>query len=284
MCSANSTARLGLAAAMFIMLVAPGGGLAAQRVSGPERVLLSGPPLTIVGDGRPLATIIVRSPSGDEVPGAALDDSQVADRRAAGLLQEWIELMTGARLPIADRPGDGPSIYVGEAAIGAGLDMSDIRSPSHEGVRIVVDGERILMSGQTGASRIKVATLLLEELGCRWYMEGELGKEYPRLTTLSVAQMTITDQPDLMLRRIGGSRWTGMTDWKVWNGAGGVGFKMSHDWRVIREEDFDQHPEWFALAANGSRVRGPWLNTGNPELRAVFAERLIASMSEGDHP
>jgi hypothetical protein len=56
---------------------------------------------------------------------------------------------------------------------------------------------------------------LLEELGCRWYMEGELGKEYPRLRTLSVAQMTITDQPDLMLRRIGGSRWTGMTDWKA---------------------------------------------------------------------
>ena len=291
--SASSTARLVLAAAMFVMLVAPGGGLASQRISGPEKVLGGGPPLTIVRDGRPLATIVVRSPPGEEGreegPGAApdaaaLDDPQVADRRAAGLLQEWIELMTGARLPIADRPGAGPSIYVGEAAIGAGLDMGNLRSPSHEGVRIVVEGKRILMSGQAGTSRIKVATLFLEELGCRWYMEGEQGKEYPRVKTLSVAQMTITDQPGLMLRTIGGSRWSRMTDWKVWNGAGGVNFRMGHDWRVISAEDFDQHPEWFALDANGSRVRGPWLNTGNPELRAVFAERLIARMKEGDHP
>jgi len=261
--------------AVLLALLAASGA-SGQRFTGPEKVLHGGPPLTIVRDGRPLATIVVQSPS--------LDDPSSADHRAARLLQEWIELMTGARLPIADWPGDGPSIYVGEAAIGSGLDMSNIRSPSHEGVRIVVGGEHILMSGQTGASRIKVATLLLEELGCRWFMEGELGKEYPRVKTLSVPQMTITDQPGLIARRIGGSRWSGMTDWKVWNGAGGMDFRMGHDWRVVTEGDFDEHPEWFALDANESRVRGPWLNTGNPELREVFAERLIARMEEGDHP
>ncbi len=47
------------------------------------------------------------------------------------------------------------------------------------------------------------------------------------------------------------------------------------------ESLFDEHPEWFAMGADGQRHRGGWLCTSNPELRKYFAERVIAAIDHG---
>ena len=253
-------------------------GSSVTEPAGPSVVHHNGAPFVLVRDGEATATLVIQPAPGD----GELDSN---DQAAAEMIQEWIELMSGARLPIAREVPSGLAILIGHAATQAGMLIDDLDSPSREAVRIEVRDHRILMSGQSGVSRIKVAALFLEQLGCGWYIDGELGREYPRTETVEIGNMTITDQPGLLYRRIWGAEgWVRMNPWKAWNGAGGIELSMKHDWDLFTEEDFSEHPEWFLLDEESRRVYGPWLNTGNPELREVFTDRFIERMQPGEHP
>jgi hypothetical protein len=200
------------------------------------------------------------------------------DLTAATVLADWIEKITNVRLDVVDRPNaDGSNIYVGTAAINAGLDLSDINSPTKEGLRIVGNGtDRLLIAGQNEVSTVKAACRFLEELGCRYFMDNALGEVYPRSKTISIGRINITEKPGLMLRKIWGSQWTGQTLWKVWNGDGGIAMSTGHAWaRYVDENLFETHPEYFALR-DGQRVKGGWYCTSNPELRKVFSKGVIA--------
>jgi hypothetical protein len=59
-------------------------------------------------------------------------------------------VLCGAESFAVDLVKDGqPAVYIGEAAIRAGLKLDDIDSPSREGARIRSAGSRILIAGQT---------------------------------------------------------------------------------------------------------------------------------------
>src|SRR5207253_5062550 len=99
--------------------------------------------------------------------------SENEEARAAKVLADWIKKITGAELPIAAKASDdAPAIYVGKAALEAGLKLDDINSPSHEGVRIVADAKRVMIAGQNDAATFKAVCRFLEELGCRCFMDG----------------------------------------------------------------------------------------------------------------
>src|SRR5436190_23060125 len=107
--------------------------------------------LDLVVEGKPKATIVVVG---------------TGDAMAAKVLGEWVKKMTAAQLPMAESaPQEGVAIYVGQAAQKAGLKLDDIDSPTHEGLRVVCDGRRILLAGQDATSTVKAACRLLEELG-----------------------------------------------------------------------------------------------------------------------
>ena len=90
--------------------------------------------LDLVKDGRPLATVVVTSD---------------ADQEAGQILVDWVGKMTGATLPIGEKPAAGqPAIYIGAAALGAGLKLDDIASPSQEGLRLRSSQNRLLIAGQ----------------------------------------------------------------------------------------------------------------------------------------
>jgi len=200
------------------------------------------------------------------------------DSMAAKVLVDWIEKITDVRLEIANRSlADKPAIFVGAAAINAGLDLSNINSPTNEGLRIFSDGTmRVLIAGQNETSTVKAVCRFLEELGCRYFMDNPLGEVYPRSKTVTVGRLDITEKPGLMLRKIWGSKWTGQTLWKVWNGFGGVPMSTGHAWgKYVDEGLFETHPEYFALR-DGQRKKGGWYCTSNPELRKIFAEGVIA--------
>ena len=167
----------------------------------------------------------------------------------------------------------------------AGLKLDDIDSPSKEGVRIVVDDKRILIAGQTEAATLKAVCRFLEELGCRYFMDGPLGEVYPRSATLTAKTVSITEKPGLNGRNPKGPSWPD-TGWRAWNGAGGEMIHHQHSWgRYVPESLFDKHPEWFAMGADGKRKQGGWLCTSNPEMRKHFAEAVIAEIESGDvHP
>ncbi len=245
--------------------------------------------IDIVRDGRAVAVIVQQRATegiavnhkkeGRKKRGGGFECN---DQTAAEVLADWIEKMTDVRLEIVSQVQNGrAAIYVGAAATGAGLNLNDIESPTKEGLRIISDGSsKILIGGQNETSTVKAVCRFLEELGCRYFMDNDLGEVYPKKKTITVGRFDITEKPGLMVRQIWGSQWSGPSLWKVWNGAGGLAVDTGHAWgRYIDERLFEAHPEYFALR-DGRRRKGGWYCTSNPELRKIFAQGVI---SKGAH-
>ena len=224
----------------------------------------NGPALTIVHDGQPAAVIVA-----------------AGDNGAAGLLQEWVQLMSGAKLPIvAADPGEGVRIYVGKAA---GLQLDDLASRSHEGLRVKCDGRNIYLAGQSPDATIRaVGRFLEEEFGCRWFIDRNWGRHYPVEKTLRVRVRTFEEKPGFIYRRMWGAEnpFQGGL-WLAWTGHGGTPIPMGHSWSFLPKEEFAKHPEWFRLDETGNRVEGPWYNIGHPEVRKRFMEWALKESNNG---
>jgi hypothetical protein len=241
-------------------------------------------PVDIVKAGKPVATIVVEAPVIVPKGTKKLPAKSGGENFAAELIAEWIKKITDVEIPIARKAPDvGTVIYVGKAAVAAGLKLDDIESPSKEGVRITAGGNRILIGGQSEAATIKAAARFLEELGCRYFMDGAIGEVFPRSADLAVKPLAITEKPGLLYRNPKGPTWMG-GHWKPWNGAGGEDFAHSHSWgRYIPKGLFAEHPEYFAQGADGNRKNGDWLCTSNTGAREVFASEVIKVIKAG-HP
>ncbi|HCO93747.1 MAG TPA: hypothetical protein DIU00_07335 [Phycisphaerales bacterium] len=241
--------------------------------------------MDIVRDGKAVAVIVVKDSSdlAGQVRAGRQQSKRIrgfesGDWAAADVLADWIEKISGVRLQIVNRAGnETPAIYVGAAAVEAGLYLSGIGSSTNEGLRIVGDGKsRILIAGQNETSTIRAACRFLEKLGCRYFMDHELGEVYPSSSTVTVGVLDISEKPGLMLRKIWGSQWSGKSLWKIWNGAGGLQMATGHAWgQYVDKNLFEMHPEFFALR-DGRRKKGDWYCTSSTGLRKVFAEGVIA--------
>mgnify|MGYP000846979097 CR=1 FL=1 len=249
-------------------------------------ILLAASPaaaVELVKGGQPVAAIVVNGPL--ETPKAKAKAKAPAaggDVAAARLLADWLQKMSGAAVPVQTQlPVRGPVVFVGEAAVQAGLKLDDIDSPTKEGVRIVVEENRVLIAGQSPAATMKAVCRFLEHLGCRYFMDTPLGEVYPRGPDVAVAPVTITEKPRLLYRNPKGPTWMGGY-WKAWNGAGGEDFAHAHSWgRYIPKGLFADHPEYFAMGADGKRKDGDWLCTSNPGARDVFARGVAAVIAGG---
>ncbi len=246
--------------------------------------------LDLVRDGKPVATIVCAvppEPQGAPAKGKGAKRKagpQNDETLAARTLAEWVKKITDADLPIADKATDGvPAIYVGRAAVAAGLKLDDIASASHEGIRIVADEKRVLIAGQSDEATLKAVCRFLEEMGCRYLMDGPLGEVFPRSRTLAIKPMNITEKPGLQWRNPKGPSWNAKL-WKAWNGAGGEPFGHSHSWGgYVSPSLFAEHPEYFAMGADGQRKAGGWICTSNPGLREHFAAGVNAAIERGSH-
>ena len=162
--------------------------------------------MVIVREGQPVATIVVKkAPS---VKGRRRRAPVATDAGAAATLVDWVRKMSGAELPVAEAaPAGTPTIYVGAAAVEAGLKLDDIRSASQEGLRVRCDGAgRLLLGGQSGVATVRAACRVLEKLGCRYFMDHPLGEVAPRRKTVAIGRLDIRERPGLLYRSIWGSR------------------------------------------------------------------------------
>ncbi|MEN9674061.1 MAG: hypothetical protein RL553_2326, partial [Planctomycetota bacterium] len=245
--------------------------------------------LELVKDGKPIAVIITSVPreSFNPAPAKGKNTKQNAvlksdEALAVHTLIDWVKKITDVELQIADKGVEGvPAIYIGQAAIKAGLDLDKVVSPSKEGLRIVADGKRLLIAGQNEAATLKAVCRFLEELGCRYLMDGPLGEVFPRSPSLNIGLMDITEKPGLRWRNPKGPSWNARL-WKAWNGAGGEPFGHSHSWNnYVSPKEFSKNPEFFAMGPDGQRKAGGWICTSNPELREHFALNVLAAIERG---
>ncbi len=211
-------------------------------------------------------------------------DASGGDKQAAELLQSWLELISGAKLPIEQSAGNKPAILVGKAATDAGLDLSKIKSVTDEGIRIQVKGNKAMVAGQdTGASIRAAGRFLEEQYGARYLTDLDWGRHYPEMKTVRLIPMDISEKPTFNYRRIWGPEGAFRNNtWNYWNGHGGSAPPVNHSWGgVLSKDDFKKHPEWFRLDEEGKRVNGHWYNLGNPEVRKRFKAWVMSASQDG---
>ena len=228
-------------------------------------VLTAGAPafaqdVELVKDGKAVAVLVLSAqPDPDEV-------------LAANELQTHIEEMSDARLEIVSGmpPESMLAVY-----IGADLDRGTVarlreRSRDPAAFILSVGPDRISLVGNSAEGTLFAAYELLEQLGCRWYLPGELGTVTPRTETVSLRvgeTFQMPSFPHRHLQNISGN----LPPWSRRQRLGGLYFPGSHGIRLLPGADLEKEPELFALV--DEKRQDSQLCITNPEVvkRAIAA-------------
>ncbi len=219
-------------------------------------------------------------------------------RTAATELQRYIELTTGAKLPLiaGGAPPAVPVIALGDTptARAAGLVARDIPP---EGFRLLTrDGNLLIAGFDTGSGELTteggtsrgtlngVYTFIEDYLDVRWLLPGPLGEDVLSRPTVVVPAVDRTERPVFANRRVPNmqNERTAVIEWSARQKLGySLRLEHSHNWHlVVPPALYAQHPEWFA-EINGRRppVTGDRykLETTNPELVQFYADAAIAA-------
>ena len=213
----------------------------------------------LVKDGKPAAILVL--------PDRAHPDEELAARE----MQTHIEKMSGAKLGIArGRAPEGLTPVQISLALAPGAE-AEIRKESNDPAAFLIsvkDG-RVSLAGLSPEGTLFAAYELLEQLGCRWYLPGELGTVIPRRKTVSLKEGRTLKSPSFPHRHL--QSVSRSLPWYRRQRLGGLYFPGAHGIRLKPKADFDKEPFLFALV-NGKRTRRQ-LCVSNPEVvkRAIAA-------------
>ena len=206
----------------------------------------------------------------------------------ADILNEYMEKLTGAKLPVVEEPqGDAPTVYLGPQSGLARLKEKPDLGP--EGFIIASEGKSLIISGQNRLSTLYGVCAFLEEcLGVRWFWADETGEHVPRTDTLRIGQVRRVQNPDFRYR------WIGRSDWALANRMN-VGTGQPDEFRtkwfvhtflrlVPPEKYWADHPEYYAMRGGArqdptDRTRRVQLCTSNPEVAQAVAETIDEIMA-----
>ena len=250
--------------------------------------------MTLVDNGRPVATIVVAADA-NEIVKAAVND-----------LQRCVRKMSGAELPIAhaaDTPGN--LILVGRMpAVEALIPDLDTYDLDHDGIVIRSLPGKLVLTGQSDGvyhpaigdwidkGTPNAVYTFLDMLGCRWYGPGEDGEVVPHWTTVTIQPLNVVRKPDFKGRWIGSNNawylggksndskiFRQYLTWLRRNRVGQNGYHGGHTLRAYLNADkyFAAHPEWFSLV-DGRRVPDGQACVSNPEIYDVIASGMGAGL------
>jgi len=255
--------------------------------------------MTLVENGKPAATIVVRQAALESEPGYEVyaPDSKV--RWAAEDLQHYIEKMSGAKLPIVGDGAtvEGPRILVGASSlttafrekIPAGLTLKR----REEGFVILSRGDTLLIAGNDEGpycGTIYGVADFLNRLGVRWFMPGEFGEVVPSRATVTFADAEILERPDFAVR------WSNyqfhpdlradLNAWRLHNkinvnpvelmaiaGDGHIARYLPAGDGIPPAKFAEIHPEYFAKTLDG-KVNPGMVNLSHPDTPRLVAERI----------
>lgn len=258
--------------------------------------------VTLAADGAPKAAIVTAA-------------GEVSAQKAAGELQKYLALMSGATLPIVKEGEALPAgltarVLVGHTAaakalgvaVPAGFDPS-IRKDAfgEEGYVLRTMQNDLVVGGNADGpyqGNLYAAYALLEKLGCRWYFPGKWGEIVPKQDTVTVPDLNVTSKPDFAARGVWLSGWVPITaqeravysEWGTKIGFGGANYPMPGDGflgcLLPPKEFFAQHPEWYAMDKAGKRSpdaklydRNTMLCLSNPDVLAQCIENAKAAFA-----
>ncbi len=226
----------------------------------------------------------------------------------------------GGRLAFRQHGGHDTFILVGEGEAARRLGItSEGLGPG--GIVMKTHGNVLTLLGPAAesdnAGTRHAVIELLESLGVRYLWPGETGRVVPKRETVAAGPFDVRFAPPIGQRRIRIARMTdrsltglarlqltreewdeaarqarameGDAGWTTWHRLGGnIGIGGGHAGAGLRggwEEHGEEHPEWFALQADGTRsqagVGNRWrLCKSNPALIEFVAADIVARLDE----
>jgi len=212
------------------------------------------PPTVVVGRAAP-------SPRQDS------EDRQI--RRAATILVEYIQKMSGVKCPVLTDPADGsgvrgPRIFVGPSQTRA-ESFAELETADAHGFLLTTKssphGVDLQIVGASGTGTLYAAWFfLMNYADLRIVMPGEIGEVYPSLERLEVPNdlYVFNPGPDYLLRI-----WSGQAgfDREAWlaDSGGTTRFEYHHNmWRIYDPERFGKtNPEFYPVVQGKPTVPDP---------------------------
>ncbi len=224
--------------------------------------------LTVVEKGKPSVAIgLPAQPTGPE-------------RKAAADLQHWIREITGATLDIVSGDGKSPGIAI----------RTD-RSLGEEGYGIAFDSGRLILSGGWTRGVVNAVYALLEEdLGCRFYTNDSI--RLPQTGTLVISPVARRYIPRLKIRD---PYYACAFDpvWSLRNRTNAPSAMVPEEYgghvdyanmfvhtaaqMIPADRYLAEHPEYFALQADGSRTTNQLCATepGVAEMAIAYVRQVL---------
>lgn len=207
------------------------------------------------------------------------DSAAPMAKYAAKEMQNFMKKSGGVMIPIANKPGKGNNIFIGESQYtkAAKLDLSGLTS---DGFKIVVKGKNLYIFGKDRNKKTPVTSkqnlrdvhiynkkldlcafgetgtlygvyhFLRKYAKIDWVLPGEIGEEVPKLVRLSVKDMTCQKNPDYSYRVPYYFLFNRDPDSSIWYRRAGFGAPfpadINHSFKFMKRY-FKEHPEWFAL-------------------------------------
>ena len=190
----------GLAASVFF--------LAAIHCAWPARAATAGSSQNdalIIVKGRKTDAVIVLAPNAGRY-----------ERQGAYDLAHYIDMMTGAALPIAETPkeiekalaSERPLLILGREAFEAKPDLRGLlaeKLKKHpyirtDGIVLLREGNRVYLAGDNDESDYFAVSELLRGWGVRWFMPGDFGECVPSESELNIGDLNFVYSPPFEIR------------------------------------------------------------------------------------
>jgi len=240
-----------------------------------------------LGGGRGQAMVVVE----EGTPGGRLAVGSGAGGLAAlavADLQRVLEKMSGARLAQVQPSPQGRASEQGAVlAVGRPEDFpgAGVGSLGKDEIALRARGGTLYVLGGSEQAISDAVYTLLDRLGCRWYLPGEIGEVIPRQATVRVDELDLRYTPAFSWRHpwcaygfrgeygsaAAGQRWG---DWYRRNRCGGDYVSMGHSLlsALPPERYLGPHPEYYSLVGGKRQPSQPC--TSNPDLVPIYGEAI----------
>lgn len=231
-------------------------------------------PLTLVREGRSKCAIVLAA------------DAWPAEVRGASELQQFLEQMSGARLPITTEAAAAGrhAIFVGRSPALDDLDLKiDYDKLGSEGYVLRTAGSCLVIAGGRERGTMYGVYGFLEKLGCRWFTPTV--SRIPKMRTIRTEPVDECVRPSFEYREVYFNAAFDK-DWSARNRMNGMSSRLDastggkvvyhpfvHTFALLvpPERYFKEHPEYFSLV-DGARREHAQLCLTNPDvLRIVIA-------------
>lgn len=157
------------------------------------------------------------------------------------------------------------------------------KSPYKQGWRMVVSPKGVGFLGESDEATSYAIYEMLDRLGCRWFLPGEMGEDVPSLKTIALPAVDISEVPATVSRLI----WYADEAFKRRNRQGGMSLSATHALEVhsgdqygyLTRQQLEANLDWNAEIGGKRSVNGRFC-WANPEVAVAVADSIIAQLDK----